>query len=85
MLREKMRDLVNKGDDLGDRYWLNDLGGPDIYLAIKYDGEQSHKKQDNIVGLVDEEFGVIAYGHPMHMRELAEKLNKLNAIEELMS
>jgi hypothetical protein len=84
MIRDKMRSFVEKHDELGDRFWLNDIGGPAVTVGIAHVGEDASWMKD-CVGLVDEEEGgMIAYGPTMHMRALADKLNKLHAIEEML-
>lgn len=70
------------------RYWVNDCGvvldGTLIYEGV---GGESNRlvPVHNFVGLVDEhDGGMIAYGPIEIMERLADDLNKLHIIEELM-
>lgn len=83
MLREKMKEFVAKTDELGDRFWVMD--GPIVTVGLAMPGGPT-SWLNKCVGLMDEEEGgMVAYGSPEAMRNLCEQLNKLHAIEEMLS
>lgn len=66
------------------RYWVNDTG-PELNGTVNYrGGGMPDIKAEHYIGLVDEDKGgMIAYGEPAIMEELAGKLNKLEALERI--
>lgn len=79
-----IKDVHATIEDGDIRYWVND-SGPELAGTIIYNVPGEDVAVSGFVGLVDEhDGGMIAYGKPEIMENLADKLNKLHIIEELM-
>jgi predicted ribosome-associated RNA-binding protein Tma20 len=84
-LHGTLETLFEQFDSGEVRYWVNDGAGIMVSGIVKYGHSgTSDAEFTNYIGLVDEEKGgMIAYGEPAIMEELADKLNRLHAIESI--
>lgn len=69
-------DQIGDDDDYVARFWVNDVGGYDVFIKVIY--SNTHMvENENWVGIVDEQAGgMIAYAHPSVADMLADLLNK---------
>lgn len=70
------------------RFWVNDSGVEvDIKLDYGHSDQNANLETEfKAVGLVDEkDGGMIAYGKPAIMEDLADKLNQLDIIERIIN
>lgn len=77
-------DAIHSQLDAGEaRFWAND-SGPRLEGRVAYGGSSLDRKVEGYIGLVDEEAGgMIVYGEASTIEKLAEKLNRLDAIERI--